>query len=246
MVINKADNIMLGSQEVDRVYLGSNLVWQRKKGGDFYPHTDGVVGYFDCDNASADTWYNKIGSDNFNFVFGTQATQNTDSLQLAGNSCYNFAPSEADLHSSVTIYMIAKNVSAVSSSSGQYFCTSITGSGGGGIEVASGWGVTNTLALRSLSSKDWYTDVNVLDYKVIALTANAINSTYRLFIDGELYGEQANYTAVSTKNYINLMARDTSFKSQVDTLYKHMSIANVIHSDEQIIANSKYLINKFL
>ncbi|MDE6706516.1 MAG: hypothetical protein K2K06_00535, partial [Oscillospiraceae bacterium] len=34
MILNQASNIMLGNQEVQKVYLGSQLVWERKKAPD--------------------------------------------------------------------------------------------------------------------------------------------------------------------------------------------------------------------
>ncbi|MDE7093905.1 MAG: leucine-rich repeat domain-containing protein, partial [Oscillospiraceae bacterium] len=53
MILNQADNIMLGNQEVQRVYLGKTLVWERKRSQ--YDHEKITVVLLDSQNNPTST-----------------------------------------------------------------------------------------------------------------------------------------------------------------------------------------------
>lgn len=75
MILNNADNIMLGGSEVDRVYCGSVVVWQR--GGNIPAEVQAQVAYLKSN------YFSKYSDDDLYYIYGLYGSNSDKPLMYA-------------------------------------------------------------------------------------------------------------------------------------------------------------------
>lgn len=88
MILNRADNIMLGSDEVAKIMCDGVEVWNRSR---LMPHMDGITNFYDCKKGlTSSSWANQVSNANHAVLTGATITQDGDLQVLCTEASHGY------------------------------------------------------------------------------------------------------------------------------------------------------------
>ncbi len=237
MILNQAADVRLGTAEVQKVMLGTQVIWER---GGTMPVMTGMKGYFDGSlGVSAQDWENQVNGPDI--AFTGAVTQSGGIVRIPAGGGGEFPCGV--LPSQFTLYLIARaeKTSTWYSGLGQFLLSGITTSGGmAGIEISTGWEERSRPAFRSVSGQAAGVMLPGNVFHVLAVSVSG--QTGRCFADGIFVGTLS-YTA-NTLQRLWLGKREAS-SSRYANEYRFMGYAEAAHSDSEVFQNSSWLMRHF-
>lgn len=252
MIVNNANNCMIGNREIQKIYLGSTMIWNRNTWAQpFIPDMNGVTDYFDCRNGlSVSSWKNLAGGNDIVF-FGNPQIMEDGSVGLR-DSTKDYGSLLSSYTENRTFYCIFKTEAFSSINDNVYII------GSGYTDAASTVkGFWMTLCSNGYSNGNimgisidrfnvtYRSDISSDIYHTIAIRISKYdNSQYKteLFIDGSYSGE-----AISGYPYSNFIGIGTILYSNGQTgaaqnklkYIRAFVICSSAHSDVEIMENSR-------
>ena len=237
MILNQAGDIRLGTAEVQRVCLGTQVIWERS--GEM-PVMRGIKGYFDGSRGvSAQGWENQADGPDITFSGAVTQTGGTIRIPAGGSGCFSCGTLPAQF----TLYLIARTekTSVRYSGTGQFLLSGVTTSSGmAGIEISTGWDERSRPAFRSVNGQNVGAMLPGNAFHVLAVSVSG--QTGRCFADGNFIGTLT-YRA-NTLQRLWLGKRE-NFNSRYASEYRFMAYAEAAHSDSEIVRNSAWLMQHF-
>ena len=244
--INNNDiKFILGSSRLNRLYIGNDLIQEEQTGP--LPYMAGVKGVFNYGGLVGNSWINEVGTNNFTWTEGNAPTDNGTDYVLSGNT-FNKAGqynSSDDYSSAVTMYLLAKFETV----NGGHAITV------GGLESGYTYGIniyaSNTygdFAIASNSAEDLLNPaVPANEYHVIAVTAAATDTRLTVYGDGikQLHTTPKTRLPRNYNGKVTLYGKLPSSSGSGNMHVKFVAFGNEKHTDEQIIANSQFIMRKY-
>lgn len=238
----KGENTLSSTETVGDVSVTGKI-----KEADPLPEMAGIKAVFEYGGLSGTTWKNKVGSNNFTWTSGNEPTDNGTEYVLSGNTFAKAGQydSSDDYSGAVTMYLLAKFEEV---KNGYALVV-------GGLESGYTYGIdiyaSNTYgdyATASNGAEDLINPaVPANEYHVIAVTA--ASSDYRITVYGD--GIKQLHTTPKTRlprNYNGkaaLYGMLPSGSSAGNMHVKFMAFGNEKHTEEQIVANSQFIMSKY-
>lgn len=244
--INNNDiKFILGSSRLSKLYVGDDLIQEEQTGP--LPYMAGIKGVFNYGGLVGNSWINEVGTNNFTWTEGNAPTDNGTEYVLSGNTFAKAGQYESndDYSGAVTMYLLAKfetvkNGAAITI---------------GGMESGYTYGVeiygSNTYGDFATVSRDAYDMIDpavpATEYHVIAVTAASTDSRIAVYGDG--IKQEHSTPRTRLPNYYNgkatLYGKLPSSSSGGDMHIKFVAFGNAKHTEEQIIANSQFIMRKY-
>ncbi len=235
----------MGSAAASRVYCGSTLVWQ--PAADTLPYPEGLDGIFEYGTRDGGYWRNSVSGEN-DIIFDTAVTDTGAEYVLPAAAAGQYTSKSGEYRTAFTWYCIAK-CPTTCHSAGQYMISDL--GNGIGVEISSGWGAYSSAGgnhlVRGVDNRDFNSAEAVTNYVLIAVSGD-VNGTASVYVNGEKKTDSWNFNPAPSDraNTVYLGKRASGQLSGTDIDYKFLALGTVKQTDEEIIANSAYLINKYL
>lgn len=205
------------------------------------PQNDGITCLFDYKNCTTSTWENEIPNQpNFEVV---GATLHDDYVEFVGSDdshaklTYGGVSGGIATNSSQCIrYVVLKNLSGayanwktiIGNEAGTNYCSTIAMDRYGQYQFTRG---------------DIYTSISVADWHVVCWTSDSSTGYSTLWIDGVKINTASGCSGWAADTY--LCKGSTWSYSDNNTAFKCFVLGDVIHSDADIVTNSKYLMARY-
>lgn len=258
MILNNALNIKFNNADITKLYCGEDIVWGNVISND-HVNIRGIVGYFDKNSVSNNSWENRYNFGNI-FFYGVPVTvisypqangnyyykTNRPLLDLTidktvkfNNDTYGYMEMGVNINNGATIYIIAKSDKVNSGS--QYL---ISTKNNGGIELS----INNSgICCKSLNSEVVATNITPTDYNIIAINYiydNSLNSgNFKLYINGN-YVNSGNYIPPNGDSIFYINSTNGNY-SNFPIEYRFIGITNNAHTDEEISYYSNVLLEHY-
>ena len=244
MILNSAKDIRVGSAAASRVYCGSTLVWQ--PAADTLPYPEGLDGIFEYGTRDGGYWRNSVSGEN-DITFDTAVTDTGAEYVLPAGASGQYTSKSGEYRTAFTWYCVAK-CPTTCHSAGQYMISNWNNQG---VEISSGWTAYTSIGgnhlVRSINNQDFNSAEAVTSYALIVV-AGDVNGVASVYVNGEKKTDSWNFNPVSSDRAaaVYLGKRASGQLSGTDIDYKFLAFGTVKQTDEEIAANSAYLINKYL
>ena len=257
MILNRADNIMLGSDEVAKVMCDGVEIWKRSS---LMPHMDGITNYYDCKKGlTTSSWANQATNENNAVLTGATITQDGDLQVLctkASHGYFNGVQTGGVAAMSKCLYVIFKAPIVGRINQNRHIVGSCYDSlsnyvmGGWFSAAIDGYAIADTIC-ADLWGIGCGSSVYCDSYHVVV-----VNKLYRkgqthpyhvyLYIDGVFISESSSIDPSTGVKFGIGCLRDTLGKfgyndRDLPVQIKMIAVANTSHSAEQIAKNSAWL-----
>lgn len=184
MILNRADNIMFGSDEVAKIMCDGVEVWNRSR---LMPHMDGITNFYDCKKGlTTSSWTNQATNENNAVLTGATITQDGDLQVLCTEASHGYftAGISHGGSNSMCMYTIFKAISAGRINQNRHIVGSCYGSLSS--YVAGGW-------FSAAIDGYWYADKLCTDVWGEAYHGNVYCDSYHVVAVNKLYRQGQPY-----------------------------------------------------
>ena len=220
---------------------GQNEKVAKNNTADKMPKMLGVNSYFDSnDYTSGNEWKNKAGVNNL-IINGSANKESDGSVSLQGTS-ESYGSVKVGKTYNRTMYLIAKC---------QNYYNDYLGMFTSGITYDQSYYSLDIFSYQGkmYASSIWgdvQCDISSMQYNVAAIVSNLENSEYSFYINGKLIGTaKAQWGYRNDMMYLNTQYRGGFgfYDSRVN--YKFLAVSTLKQSEEDVLENSRWLMNKY-
>jgi hypothetical protein len=226
----------------------SLLVYTEESEAGSLPCLEGIDALFSYGGITNNEWVNSRGGNNIVF---SNITDTGNEYILPVNESGQYTSSDSEYRSEFTWYCVGR-CPGTCYNAGQYLVSNLNvNSGYSGVEISSGWYAYNSAGvnhlLRSKDRLDFSTNIHITNYAVIVVSGD-VNGIASIFVNGEKMTDNWNINNVGIEDMSTIYfgKRVSGQLSGTDIYYKFLAFAPIKQTDEDILTNSQYLMNKYI
>ena len=248
-MIPNYEDFKLGNAQVNKIYLGDELIWEKvapEPSYDVMPYMDGITNYYDCKiGLTTSTWENQVDGGNDATFVGMEIQADGAAGVMGTGESYGKFVSEYTQNRTIYAVFRAPILGFVNSN------RHVLGSCGGNINYfrTGAWfsiSIDGYVGYDHITTDQWSigagSQINCADYHVVSVTRSG--STNTLYIDGALIGTLSNSVVCSDNWGIGVLIDGLD---QIGTgasslqRIKMIAVGNVAHAADQVARNCEWL-----